>query len=203
VIEEVCESAGSVQGSQVEGGIGDDVYVAWEHYPADPLASREIRVRRSSNLGTAFGQTQLVTPVTPIGDGFALQGNFRTFLDLQGLAVDRTRGARPGSVYLTFHDGRNRQQPDPLGNCGGTPTYCFSDVFVTRSNDRGAIQRSAGRPRVRPDPLRLAWLGGRAGGHPAWGWRPPCWRPTSWASGCGTTRCSPSRCSASRHSRVG
>jgi hypothetical protein len=153
VIEEVCQSAGLVQGSQVEAGIGNDVYVAWERYPAEVVTERDIRLRRSGNLGASFGRVRRVTPVTPIGDGFVLQGYFRSFLDLQGLAVDRTRSARRGTVYVTFHDGRIRQKPDPLGLCGATPTYCFGDVFLTRSSDSGATWS---RPvRINNDDARL------------------------------------------------
>jgi hypothetical protein len=132
VMEELCGVDGFLQGSQVEAGVGDDVHVAWEHYSAD-ANTRDIRIRRSADLGATFAPTAVVTPVTPIGDGFVLQGQFRAFLDLQGLAVDRSSGA----VYVTFHDGRNRKKPDPLGSCQGAQ-YCFGDVFLTRSADGGA-----------------------------------------------------------------
>jgi hypothetical protein len=153
VIDQVCGMAGLVQGSQVEVGTGDAVYVAWERYPADVVSTREIRIRRSGNLGAAFGPSRRVSTVTPIGDGFVLQGFFRTFLDLQGLAVDQTGGARRGTVYVTFHDGRNRQKPDPLGNCGATPTYCFGDVFLTQSRDGGATWSAP--VRINNDDVRL------------------------------------------------
>jgi hypothetical protein len=153
VVGEVCETAGFVQGSQVEVGIGNDVYVAWESFPADFVSNREIRLRRSGNLGAAFGPTRRVSTVTPIGDGFVLQGFFRAALDLQGLAVDQTSGVRRGTVYLTFHDGRNRQKPDPLGFCGATPTYCFGDVFLTRSTNSGANWSPPAR--INDDDVRL------------------------------------------------
>lgn len=136
VIDEVCGDP-FVQGSQVDVGLDDDVYVAWEYYPADPNTTREIRIRRSTDLGDSFAEARDVTPVTPIGDGDLLQGYFRAFLDLQGLAVDQSEGERRGTVYLTFQDGRNRQKPDPLGDCGGSPTYCFADVFLTSSTTEG------------------------------------------------------------------
>jgi hypothetical protein len=153
VLDEVCDIDGFVQGSQVEAGVGDDVHVAWERYPFNASTTREIRIRRSTDLGAAFGPARSVTPVTPIGDSFALQGMFRSFLDLQGLAVDQSAGARRGTVYLTFHDGRNRQKPDPLGFCGGTATYCFGDVFLTKSTDGGDTWSAP--VRINDDDVRL------------------------------------------------
>jgi hypothetical protein len=137
VIEEVCGAAGFVQGSQVEHGLGDDVYVAWERFSPDG-ASREIRIRRSTDLGASFGATTTVAPLAGVGDGFALQGLFRSGPDLQGLAVDRTTGSRRGNVYLTWQDGTRRTQPDPLGFCQGAPRYCFGDAMFSRSTNAGA-----------------------------------------------------------------
>jgi hypothetical protein len=137
VIEEVCGAEGLVQGSQVEHGLADDVYVAWERYSPDG-ASREIRIRRSTDLGAGFGATVTVAPLAGVGDGFALQGLFRSGPDLQGLAVDRTTGPRRGRVYLTWQDGARRTQPDPIGFCQGQPRYCFGDAMFSRSNDAGA-----------------------------------------------------------------
>jgi hypothetical protein len=137
VLEAVCGFESFLQGSQVEAGLGNDVYVAWEHY-TNPFSDRDIRIARSSDGGATFGSPQIVTAVTPVGDSFALQGLFRDFLDLQGLAVDRSSGAARGTVYISWQDGRNRSKADPFGFCGATPTYCFGDVFVTRSTGGGA-----------------------------------------------------------------
>ena len=137
VLEEVCGAVGSVQGSQVEHGLADDVYVAWERYSPDG-ASREIRIRRSTDLGASFTPATTVAPLAGVGDGFALQGLFRSGPDLQGLAVDRTTGSRGGQVYLTWQDGSLRTQPDPLGFCQGQARYCFGDAMFSRSTDAGA-----------------------------------------------------------------
>ncbi len=136
VIDQVCGFE-FLQGSQVEVGLGSDVYVAWEHYAAD-FVTREIRISKSTNGGSSFGAPVVVQPVTPVGDSFVLQGNFRAFLDFQGLAVDRSAGPNTGNVYITWHDGRNRSAFDPFGFCDGGPTYCFGDIFLTRSVDGGA-----------------------------------------------------------------
>ena len=146
VLEEVCDfdpatnTAQFVQGSQVEAGLGSDVYVAWEHFQFNfdtNVESRTIRIAKSSDGGASFGGTQIVTDVTPVGDGFALQGLFRSGPDLQGLAVDRSTGPGRGAVYISWHDGRNRSKPDPFGFCGGQALYCFGDILFTRSQDGG------------------------------------------------------------------
>jgi hypothetical protein len=138
VMEAVCDSQGFLQGSQVEAGNGDDVYVSWERYPFDPTEPRQIAIRRSTSLGASFAPAVAVTSVTPVGDSNFLQGGFRDFLDLQGLAVDRGSGSRRGAVYITYQDGSARQKFDPLGFCLGDSLYCFGDVYVVRSNDNGA-----------------------------------------------------------------
>jgi hypothetical protein len=117
------------------------------------VSDRDIRIARSTNGGATFGSTQVVTPVTPVGDSFLVQGFFRNFLDLQGLAVDRSSGPGRGSVYISFQDGRNRSKVDPFGACGGTPTYCFGDIFVTRSTSSGASWSSP--TRVNDDDISL------------------------------------------------
>ena len=140
VIDEMCGNR-FVQGSQVEAD-GDTVYVAWERYRAD-FVTRSIWIRKSTDGGITFGDRLKVTEVTSVGDSFELQGLFRAFLDLQGLAVDRSGGPSDGDVYLTFQDGSRVTQRDPLdasftGGCLGDfqdPRYCFGDVYVTRSAD--------------------------------------------------------------------
>jgi hypothetical protein len=160
VIEEVCNftdpTAQFLQGSQVETGVGDDVYVAWEHFMFDFSANvetRDIRIRKSTDGGQSFGDTNVVTSLKPIGDGTVLQGLFRDFLDLQGLGVDRSSGPHSGSVYISFQDGSNRSKPDPFGFCGGAPEYCFGDVLATRSDDGGATW--SGPVRINDDSLTL------------------------------------------------
>ncbi|WP_199514206.1 sialidase family protein [Nucisporomicrobium flavum] len=136
ILDEACELDASLQAAQVETGPGDTVYVGWERFAADG-AAREIRIRRSADLGATFAPAATVAPVTGIGDGNVLQGQFRTGLDLQGLAVDQSRGPRRGTVYVTYHDGSARQKPDPAGFCNASATYCFGDIQVVRSTDGG------------------------------------------------------------------
>lgn len=144
VIDEACGDARAAQ-SQVEVGLHNDVHVAWERYSNGFAPPLDIAIRRSPNKGVSFRSPVVVTPVTPVGDGFALQGAFRSHGDLQGLAVDRTHRPSRGSLYITWHDGRNLSQPDPLADPGcepGAPRYCFGDVFITRSTTRGTTWSS-------------------------------------------------------------
>jgi hypothetical protein len=145
VLDEVCGEP-FVQGSQVESGPGDSVFVAWERY--DSITDRDLRVRRSGDLGESFEPAVVVDEVTPVGDSFLVQGFFRAFLDLQGLAVDESGRASAGTLYVSWHDGRNNQQPDPLGGCLGPEdaVYCFGDVLLSRSADGG---------RTWSDPVRV------------------------------------------------
>jgi hypothetical protein len=161
VIAEVCGFARSVQGSQVKVGVGSDVFVAWEDFVAGfvPPGERSIQIRRSSDGGASFGPPVTVTGVTPAGKAFTLQGGFRVAFDLQGLAVDRSGGPNGGTVYVTWHDGRNLQIRDPfLWERQFPPlffgTYGFGDVLLSRSTDGGATWSAP--LRVNDDPIDLA-----------------------------------------------
>jgi len=152
-----------LQDSHVAVGNGNDVYVAWESYPNGFGPGRQIKLSKSTDGGMSFGSPVVVTDVTAVGNGFVVQGLFRNGLDLQGLAVDTTMGARRGNVYITWQDGRNVNQTDPFGSAfiggnGGCPVgsppapgYCFGDILFTRSVDGGATW--SGPVRVNNDPI--------------------------------------------------
>jgi hypothetical protein len=145
VIDEVCRgpalSFPFVQGSQVAVGPEGEVYVVWERYddfnPAgfNDSIDRELRSRRSTDTGLTFAAFTKVADVFPSGDGFALRGGFRTFLDMQGLAIDRSAAASRGDVYVAFHDGGAVTIPDVGSDTG---RYGFADAMVSRSTDGGA-----------------------------------------------------------------
>ena len=145
VIDEVCRSATLsfpfVQGSQVAVGPDGEVHVAWERYddfnPAgfNDAIDREIRNRKSIDNGISFAAFTKVADVFPVGDSFALRGGFRTFLDLQGMAIDRSSTPSRGDVYLAFHDGSAVRTPD-IGS--DTGFYGFADAMVSRSPNGGA-----------------------------------------------------------------
>jgi hypothetical protein len=130
VIVEVC-GLPFVQGSQVAVGPGGEVYVAWETL-AD-LFTREIDIRRSTTNGVSFGPTVKVDTVTPVGDGFLLQGGFRAPLNFPSLAVDLSASPTRGNVYIAWHDGRHLSLPDAVSG-----VYRYADVLLSRSTSGGA-----------------------------------------------------------------
>lgn len=163
VLDQVTGSVPFLQDSHVAVGIGSDVYVAWESFPNGQGPGRQIKLSKSTDGGMTFGAPVVVTDVTAVGNGFVVQGLFRDFLDLQGLVVDRTNGPGRGNVYITWQDGRNLNQTDPLGasfigGSGGCPIgsppapgYCFEDILFTRSVDGGATWSAP--VRVNNDPI--------------------------------------------------
>ena len=138
VIDETCSPLSVPglfpQGSQVAVGPAGQVYVAWEFYRAD-FVTREIRFRTSLDRGATFAPFVKVDNVTCVGDCFVIEGGFRTFLDLQSLAVDRSHGMTRGNIYVAWHDGRNVQAPDLAARTG---MYGFADVLLSRSSNGGA-----------------------------------------------------------------
>jgi hypothetical protein len=136
VLEEVCDATGQafLQGSQVAVGNGSDLYTAWESYPSGFFPPRFINLRRSTDGGVTFAPIAPVSEVTPPGGGFLLQGGFRAFLDLQGLAV-ATSGRHNGRIYVSWTDGRNLSQTDFFADIG---VYNFADVLLSKSDDGGA-----------------------------------------------------------------
>ena len=152
VIDEVCSPASVpgllVQGSQVAVGPDGRVYVAWEFF-AEDFFTREQRIRRSTNQGASFSPFVKVDDVIPVGDGFALQGGFRSAFEFPSLAVDRSGTATNGNVYLTWHDGRNLQVTDFAAG-----VYGYADVLISRSKDKGATWSAPVRVNTNDEPLR-------------------------------------------------
>lgn len=117
-------------------GVGDlELFVAWVRFQRDGIT---IRMRKSTNAGATFGQPVTVSDIVRVGNGFLLQGFFRSGAILNGLAVDRSSGPANGHIYISWHDGRNRRLIDPLGSCAGRNTYCFGNVLLSKSTDGGA-----------------------------------------------------------------
>jgi hypothetical protein len=151
VVDEVCSPfsvPGLVdQGSQVAVGPGGEVYVAWEFFQADAV-SRDLRIRKSTDHGLTFAPLVKLTDVTLVGDGFALQGGFRSASEFPSLTVDRSRTATNGNLYITWNDGRNLQVPD-----FDSGFYRYADVLLTRSTDRGATWSAPVRVNTNSEPL--------------------------------------------------
>jgi len=149
VLDSVCSTNATLQGAELAVGPNGELYAAWEYYAAD-FFTRHIRVARSTDNGATFGPIHVVSSVTAVGDGLVVQGTFRAFLDFQGLAVDTSDCAFKGRVYVSWHDGRNTSNPEPL-SVSGSPTYNFADVFVSSSDDGGVTWTPP--VRVNQDPI--------------------------------------------------
>jgi hypothetical protein len=149
VLDSVCSTNASLQGVELAVGPDGELYAAWEYYAAD-FFTRHIRVARSVDNGATFGPIHVASSVTAVGDGFAVQGLFRTFLDFQGLAVDTSAGPFNGRVYVSWHDGRNASNTEPF-SLTGAATYNFADVFVASSADGGITWTAP--VRVNQDPI--------------------------------------------------
>ena len=132
VIAEVCGSD-FVQGSQVVVGPAGEVYVAWEDFQDDIFGPRQILVRRSDDAGAGFDPVRTASSVTPVGDRFLLKGFFRAAFEFPSMAVDRSRFATRGNVYIAWSDGRRDARPDPLFG----DVYRFADILISRSTDGG------------------------------------------------------------------
>lgn len=139
VVTEVCETAAMpgvfVQGSQVAFSPSGAVNVAFEYSGnGTSPGGRQIRFTRAARLGGAFGPIVMVANINGVGDGFQLQGGFRAFIDLQGMAVDRSKTASKGSIYIVWHD---TDAVDSTQDFAGVP-YFYSDAWISRSSNNGA-----------------------------------------------------------------
>jgi hypothetical protein len=133
VIEEVCGPSPFVQGSNVAVGPDGEVYVVWER--ATNFITRDLRVRKSTDGGATFGAAQTISPITCVGDCYALVGGFRSGFEFPMLAVDRSTKATRGNVYVAWHDGRRVRVPDVESPNG---FYGYADILLSRSTDGGA-----------------------------------------------------------------
>ena len=136
VLDQVCSSIGQfVQGSQVVVDSKGQVFVEWEYFPAGiAYPSRQLRIARSANKGTTFQPFTSIGTATATGDGYALQGYFRSFLT-GSLAVDRSGTKSDGNLYLAWEDGRFLSRTDfeaPYGY------YRYANVLISRSADGGS-----------------------------------------------------------------
>jgi len=139
VIDEVCETASSpgvfVQGSQVAFSPSGAVNVAFEFFPnLFSLGGRQILFTQAPGLGKPFGPLSLVANVIGVGDGFELQGGFRSAADLQGMAVDRSGTPSRGNLYIVWHD---TDVVDSAQDFSGI-LYLYSDVWISKSSNNGA-----------------------------------------------------------------
>jgi hypothetical protein len=151
VVFEACNAAPnfpSVQGSQVAFSPSGSVDVAYELYSAGVATGRQIEFQQAASLGGTFGAAVPVANVRGVGDGFAVQGGIRAFVDIQGMAVDRTGLATNGNIYIVFHDSTNFVEV-----FDGNP-YGYSDAMIVKSIDNGATWGAPVQVNTSPEPLR-------------------------------------------------
>jgi hypothetical protein len=150
IVDEVCSSAPNFpfdQGSQIVVDSRGRVYVEWERFSDPNGSTRELRIARSTDNANSFSASSKIDNVFPTGDGFALQGNFRT-LSTGSLAVDRSGRKSDGDLYVTWEDGRFRSRIDLESPFG---LYRNANVVISRSSDGGSMWSAP--VRVNSDPV--------------------------------------------------
>ncbi len=125
--------AAAVQGSQLAVSSTGTLYISWVNLGSNfPLGPRTIQVS-SYSKGILSSPVTVDSAVQPGGDSYYLQGEFRDFLDMS-MAIDHSRTATDGALYITWADGRNKTVPDPLATQG---FYAYDDVLLRASFDGG------------------------------------------------------------------
>jgi len=149
VVAQLCStSANILQGSQVVVGSHGHVYVEWQEFPNGTFSGpRSFRIAESTNHGSSFGSASNIGIGFADGDGFELEGFFRSGLT-GSLAVDRSGTSTDGDLYFTWEDGRLASRVD-LGTFSGE--YRFGNILVSRSSNCGKTWSSP--VRVNNDPL--------------------------------------------------
>jgi hypothetical protein len=129
---EVCGAA-AVQGSQMAVSSTGTLYISWVNLGSNfPLGPRAIQIS-SFKGGVLSAPVTVEANLTPGGDSFYLQGEFRDFLDM-AMAIDHSGTASDGTLYITWADGRDKIVPDVLGVDG---QYAYDDVLLRQSFDGG------------------------------------------------------------------
>ena len=97
--------AGLVQGSRVAVGPNGEVHAVWSALETSPAVDTDhFRYRRSTDFGASFGpEVTCVDHVSNFGTG-APGFNRNRGITFPGIAVDRTRGAHRGRVYLSWNE---------------------------------------------------------------------------------------------------
>jgi hypothetical protein len=135
IVHEECFFAGGfngVQGSNPVVAQDGTVYVGYEFYPGS-VPNNEIHLAKSTDHGQTFAAPVKVSNVWPNGNFGVLQGSFRNN-EFPQVAVDRSRGASRGTIYVAWSDGINHIVQDLPIVVG---TYAYPDVMVAKSIDGG------------------------------------------------------------------
>jgi hypothetical protein len=158
VVAQVCDSSAFpsvfLQGSQVAFSPSGAVDVTFEFFSQGiTFGGREILFTQASSLANAiagnFGPFSPVASLLGVGDSFELQGGFRAFIDLQGMAVDRSGTATNGNIYIVWHDTDLVYSAQLFS---GVP-YAYSDAWISRSSDNGATWSSPTQVDTNREPL--------------------------------------------------
>ncbi len=96
---------GLVQGSRVAVGPNGEVHAVWSALETNPAIDTDhFRYRRSADFGASFGaELTCVDQISNFGTG-APGFNRNRGITFPGIAVDRTRGAHRGRVYLSWNE---------------------------------------------------------------------------------------------------
>lgn len=130
VSDPVEATAGQAQGSY--GFIGSDgrLYVIWIRL----LTDGKIMIDSSNDGGVSFGPDRLVANVSVVPQNF-VKGIYRV-PTIPAAAIDSTKGAHDGTIYVVWNDFRNGDV----------------DIYLTRSTDHG--QTFSEPQRLNDDPLK-------------------------------------------------
>ncbi len=129
---QVCGAA-AVQGSQLAVSSTGVLYISWVNLGSNfPFGPRSIQISNYAG-GVLSAPVTVDSAVQPGGDSYYLQGEFRDFLDM-AMAIDHSRTASDGTLYITWADGRDKTVPDPLAIQG---FYAYDDVLLRASYDGG------------------------------------------------------------------
>jgi hypothetical protein len=133
VLAQVC-GVDAVTGSQVVVGAAGDVNTAWELITGATGVTRELDFKRSTDHGVKFSSHRKVTDVAFVGNGFQLEGGFRSGAEFPTIAEDRSGTGSRGTLYVAWNDGRNLQMPDITSP---TLAYGFADILLSKSVNGG------------------------------------------------------------------
>ncbi len=146
----------NLSGSQVVVGSDGQVFVAWAFVDQKNV---EIRFSSSKDGGITFGAFVVAGQATAASSlGFDhLEGNFRTN-PFPTLAVDNSKTAGRGTLYLGWTDASLNQVTDDLANFFFFDSvYSFGDIVLSKSTDGGNSWSTSAV--VSPTPANFAGAG--------------------------------------------
>jgi hypothetical protein len=122
----------AVQGSNSIVGPDGTLYVGYEFFPSASI-NNEIHLAKSIDHGQTFVSDVKVSDTIPNGNAGLLQSGFRVN-EFPQVAVDRSRSASRGTIYLAWSDGVSNIVQDLPFFFG---TYAYPDVMFAKSVDGG------------------------------------------------------------------